>query len=141
MMMKRTIGITAGLVLALGVAAGPGNAAPAEKAATSKRCPAQAVCVWTNKNFRGQRLVITKKGVTNLPPAFNNQVSSIKARYTVPDGGFVFLHDKKDANGEFRCFGEGSFKKARNLATEGWSFDNRATSVLLPAHQGPNCAF
>jgi hypothetical protein len=134
--MKKTALIAIAALLVIAPAAG--EAAKAGK--VKKSCPKEALCLWTKKDFKGKRMVVKDKGVTNLPKAFNNRVSSLKSRYTGGDDGLSFFFDKKNASddGDFRCYNE-SIGKQPDLSGPLQLFDNRGSSVLLPKNEGPVC--
>ena len=95
-------------------------------AASSKRgsaCADGKVCVWTKKNFRGDREVIDKKGATNLSRKLNNKVTSVKNR----SGDEVYLMDAKNGSedDDYQCMFVSEY---RDLGEPG--FDNRISSVL-----------
>ena len=105
---------------------------------SKKSCPKQAVCVWTKANFEGKRLVVKEKGTTNLSPRFSNRISSVKSKYTGAENDLAYLFDRRNTNGEFRCFGF-DFSKVPDLGHPNWDFDNEGSSVLLPKDEGPPC--
>ena len=101
-------------------------------AASSKRgtaCPDGAVCVWTKKNFRGDREVIRKKGATNLSRKLNNKVTSVKNR----TGDEVYLMDAKNGSedDDYQCMFDSEY---RDLGEPG--FDNVISSVLRVKPEG-----
>ena len=68
--MKRIVLVS--IVTALVVAPTAGEAASAKR---GKACPDGAVCLWSKKNFRGDREVFEKKGATNVSRKLNNEAS------------------------------------------------------------------
>jgi hypothetical protein len=65
-------------------------------------CPDNALCVWSRRNYEGQKVKITKTGgVSNkLGKLMNNQASSLKNR--IPSPGI--LYDKKNGEGDLIGF-------------------------------------
>lgn len=138
--MKKIVAVATALVVASSVVPASSQAGEAAKASGKKGCPQGAVCLWTKTNYRGDKLVVNKKGTHNLTAKFNNKVSSLKTRYKGGANELAFLFDKKDGNGDARCFG-GDFRKVPDLSDPAWTFDDQATSVQLPKGDGIACAF
>jgi hypothetical protein len=69
-------------------------------------CPKQTVCVFADVNLVGEKVKLTKPGVSNkLAVKMNNQASSV-----VNDRAkAVFLFDKKDGKGVSICIGPHSY--------------------------------
>jgi len=102
-------------------------------AASSKRgsaCPDGKVCIWTKKNFRGDREVIQKRGATNVSRKLNNKVTSVKNR----SQGNVFLMDAKNGStdDDYQCMFEPEY---RDLDDPG--FNNVISSVYRPGLEDP----
>ena len=116
--MRRTILISIAAMLA--IAPATGDAASSKR---GKACPGGSVCVWSKKNFRGEREVIDKKGATNLSRELNNNVSSVKDR----SNGNDYLMDAKNGrtNDDYQCL---LLPQYRDLSEIGWN--NVTTSVL-----------
>ena len=116
--MRRMILIS--IAAALVVAPTVGEAASAKR---GKACPDGTVCVWSKKNFRGEREVIDKKGATNLSRELNNNVSSVKDR----SNSSVYLMDAKNGSTDdnYQCMFEPEY---RDLSEIDWN--NVTTSVL-----------
>jgi len=110
------------IVVALVVAPAAGEAASAKR---GKACPDDAVCIWSKKNFRGDREVFEKRGATNVSRKLNNEASSAKNR----TGDLVYLMDAKNgsAGDDYQCLFESKYP---NLGELGWN--DVTTSVLVP---------
>lgn len=118
--MKRLFLIS--IAVALVVAPTAGEAASAKR---GKACPDGAVCLWSKKNFRGDREVFEKKGATNVSRKLNNEASSVKNR----TGDLVYLMDAKNGStgDNYQCMFQPQY---RDLGELGWN--NVTTSILRP---------
>jgi hypothetical protein len=100
-----------------------GSAAPAAKSQSS--CPDKALCVWTGANYHGQRVLITKRKLSNkLFNQINDRASSVKFRWT----GTAVLWEDTGGGGTGYCF-DGPRANRSNLADIG--FDNSASSSKI----------
>jgi len=117
-----------GLLIRLGVVALTALAlSPAAAQASSSHCPQGALCVWTGKDFKGQRLVITHIGVSNvIADVMNNEVSSVKNHYKFT----AWLYEKRNAEGGNICLQSGG---QTNLGGS-FGFNNEASPSRLPDH-------
>jgi len=117
--MKRMVLVA--IVAALVVAPAVGEAASAKR---GKACPDGALCLWPNKNYRGDREVFKKTGSTNVSRKLNNKASSVKDR----TGDEVYLMDAKNGsdNDDYQCMFASEFP---DLAKVG--FNNVISSVVV----------
>ena len=121
--------------MALGLATICLIAAPAVGDASSARsvkaCPDNSVCVWSKKNFRGDREVVDRKGVTNLSRRLNNEVSSVKNTRSFT----TYIFDKRSAPGssDYTCVGQDT--NYSDLA--GIGFNDVVSSVDVPKPADP----
>lgn len=113
--------------------AGTGSAAGGSAKAGPKSCPDDAFCVWTGKNYRGERFVATETGLTKLPPSISDRVSSAKDRYAVDT---AYLHDTKAGGGELFCMDDGD--KIPDFSAFSDPYNNVASSIELPL-SAPTC--
>jgi hypothetical protein len=111
-----------------------GGPCPARRAAkdgtsakASSGCPADTLCVWARKNYRGQKVEITKiNAISNkLAKRMDNEASSFKNRIAVPGA----LYAKKDGEGAVMGFCDN--EKLPDLGDPKIDFDNRASSSIV----------
>ena len=90
-------------------------------------CPADTLCVWSRKNYRGQKVEITKiNAISNkLAKRMDNEASSFKNRIALPG----VLYAKKDGEGAIMGFCDN--EKLPDLGDPKVDFDNRASSSLV----------
>jgi hypothetical protein len=89
-------------------------------------CPDEALCVWSKKNYEGQRVKITKTGdVSNkLAHEMNNKASSLKNRFAMTGT----LYDKKNG-GSGEVYGFCDLDNVPDLGL----FDDLASSSVVNA--------
>jgi hypothetical protein len=119
------------IAAALVVAPATGDAAISKR---GRSCPDGALCIWSKKNYRGDREVFEKKGATNVSKELNNEATSVKNR----TGDDTYLMDAKNGstNDDYQCVFEPEFP---DLGEIGW---NNVTSSVLrpkPGDLGPDC--
>ena len=114
----------AGLALAAVSGVGATGGATADPAKRVTGCPADTLCVWSGKNYQGQRVKLTSQsGISNkLAKVMNNQASSYKNKFTDDD---AVLYDKKDGGGDF--WGICPLESDPSLV----DFNNRASSSSI----------
>jgi Peptidase inhibitor family I36 len=115
--------LAVGFAVALPATNASGGGATSEKRAGSG-CPDQTLCVWSKKNYEGQRVKITKTGdVSNkLAHEMNNKASSLKNRFAMPGT----LYDKKNG-GPGDVYGFCDLDDVPDLG----SFDDQASSSVV----------
>ncbi len=100
------------------------------EAAKSKRvtaCPDDAVCIWEKKNYRGDREVIDKKGVTNVSAKLNNEASSLKNRVGVDELAFAMNAKNGRLNSDLRCLIDSEYPDLGDI-----EFNDKISSILRP---------
>ena len=101
-MKRRVMAMAAGGVLLAVVAAG--LAVSSSATARGDLCPDNRLCIWENNEGGGELVKIRGTGVSNkLANKMNNEASSLVNATDVK----VFLYDRKNAEGESRCFDPG----------------------------------
>ena len=95
------------------------------------RCPDDArVCVWQERGFLGQRVVLRKRGFSNkLSEVMDNAASSVIANVKER----FFLYDGADGTGDGVCGSNGAF--SANLGT--LDFEDVASSTKITKKQRP----
>ena len=80
----------------------PGAAAQADPSG----CP-DLYCLWTKKDFNGQRFVGTTKQLVNLPDFIDDKASSLK--WDLPEGKVLHLYQRRNGHGlDSTACGKGS---------------------------------
>jgi hypothetical protein len=99
-----TIRGSARYLLAATLVAGAAAVAHApDSAAAGPGCKDGAYCLWKNKDYKGDKLVVSTDDLSNIPREFNNKVSSLKNR----TGVAVRLYTGKDGGGTVYCYPDG----------------------------------
>ena len=93
------------------------------------------MCIWSKKNYRGDREVFEKKGATNVSKELNNEASSVKNR----SGDVAFLMDAKNGStdADYQCLFEPELPRSRRDRVRTTS--PRASFARGPAIQQPVC--
>ncbi len=74
-------------------------AAPVAVSAAGPGCRDGAYCLWTKKNFEGDKLVVKSNSLVDLPTFMNNRASSLKNREGLP----VIFFTGRDGAGDETC--------------------------------------
>ena len=113
-----------GLVSILGAVLSLGLPVGASGAHRYDACPKRTVCVFADINFIGERVTLTKPGISNkLANKMNNEASSV-----VNDRGkAVFLYDNKNGHGVATCIAPHTY--AEDLSDR--TFNDMASSSKL----------
>jgi len=121
------------LALAVGTAASGGAVAPPAKAGSG--CAKGYVCVWSDKNFQGQKVRVRTRKLTNkIGGKMNDDAESVK----VQKKGVAVLYENLTGGGEARCF-PGPGGEYPNLADDEWRFENTVSSSKMPKVPPPEC--
>jgi hypothetical protein len=123
-MAKKRIAL-AGLLAAIAVGATSTAAESGTQKRSTSTCPDGRLCVWEKPDYRGQKVVIRKRALTNkLHDEMNDQASSLKLRKS----GVAVLYADVEGEGLAIC----AFGPRDNIPDlsdyQGFDFDNEASS-------------
>jgi hypothetical protein len=119
----RRLSVMGAGALVLALAVGASGAASAGSAKAGSGCPEDTLCLWSKKDYKGDKVEITKVGeVSNkLAEKLNNEASSVKNKFDRD----ATLYAKRDGAGDQS--GICPLESIPNLG----DFSNRASSSLV----------
>jgi hypothetical protein len=121
------------LVLVAALAATAAGVVPATAGSSNSNCPHGYLCLWTEVDYQGERIMISGRQLTNkILQKNNDEVSSLKFR----KAGVAVLYEDADGQGQFRCFTHET-RNVPDLSTMDWDFDNTASSSKIADPPGP----